>query len=277
MGTDSDHKTSAARANAVDTDIERDSYFLKKLAEHRAAATNDPKLKDALNARAHQGDKVLENPNFATQRGLDVELRRLHPSRTRRCSDDLEANCALAGITMEHIGTTIGTVLHGPDLSRRQSQQVIDTIRQVLLERKVVFFREQQLTREQHLEFGARFGTLEIHPFAPPLLDHPKILEINHNSNSPGTENVWHSDVTWRAEPSLGSILYCTHAPEFGGGDTLFSDSHAQYEGLPKKLRAQANGMNAVHDFVGFRKRAQKSGVPKEVMTVGIEHAMSKI
>jgi hypothetical protein len=218
-----DDKTVAARAHAVGTDVERDSRFLQILVEQRRLALQDPKFQEHMQARANIGEKVLDLPLFAVQRGLDIELRRLHPSRTKRCSDDLEAKCAAAGIEMEHIGMTIGTVLHGCDLSKDQPQHVIEAVRQALLERKVVFFREQTLTREQHLAFGARFGPLEVHPFAPALPGYPKILAVGHDHRSPGTENAWHSDVTWRLEPSLGSILYCKKAPKFGGGDTLFS------------------------------------------------------
>ena len=174
-------ETQAARAGAVDTDVERDNYFLEELIKHREKARQDPKTQKRMAMRAALGDRILDLPLFSKQRGLDIELKRLHPSRTKRCSDDLDAKAAEAGITFEHIGITIGTIIHGPDLSKEQPQHVIDTIKQALLERKVVFFRDQKLTREQHLAFGARFGPLEVHPFAPGLAGYPEILPIKHD------------------------------------------------------------------------------------------------
>ena len=104
----------------------------------------------------------------------------------------------------------------------------------------MLFFREQAITSEQHLDFGRCFGDLEIHPVTPKDQEHREILLIQHDEGNRGSQNTWHSDVTWRPEPSLGSILRARVVPDVGG-DTLFADMHAAYEGLPDKIKRRAS------------------------------------
>jgi len=125
---------------------------------------------------------------------------------------------------------------------------VIAEIRRALLEFKVVFFRDQHIDRAQHVAFARRFGELEIHPATRPDAEHREILRIEHGPNSRGTENNWHSDVTWREKPSLGSILRAVELPEVGG-DTLFADMYAAYDGLSPEMKRFVCGLTAVHDI----------------------------
>lgn len=154
---------------------------------------------------------------------------------------------------------TIGAEISGVDLAQPLSDDAIAVVRRALLDWKVVFFRDQDITTEQHLDFGRRFGELEVHPFAPEKPGYPEVLAITHSETVPGTENIWHSDVTWRLAPSLGSILHALEVPDIGG-DTLFSDMYAAYDGLPERIKLQAEGRVARHDFLGFRKGLRKRG-----------------
>jgi taurine dioxygenase len=142
----------------------------------------------------------------------------------------------------------IGAEIHGVDLRLPQGDDVIAAIRAALLAHKVVFFRDQDLTPEQHIAFARRFGPLEIHPATPKDQPHPEVLHIAHGPESRGRENNWHSDVTWRAEPSLGSILRCVECPP-SGGDTLFSSMSAAYEGLSPAMKDWVCSLTAVHDI----------------------------
>jgi taurine dioxygenase len=92
------------------------------------------------------------------------------------------------------------------------------------------------------------FGELEIHPFTSNHKDHPEIVVIRHDENSKHGENEWHSDVTWREKPSLGSILRGFEIPDVGG-DTLFADMYAAYEGLSAHVREKINGAYTIHSF----------------------------
>ena len=165
--------------------------------------------------------------------------------------------------SINRLSPSIGAELLDIDLKKPLDQSLKDEIYQALLVYKVIFFRDQDLTIEEHLAFAKNFGELEVHPFANNDEQYPEVLKITHNEKSKGKENTWHSDVTWRLEPSLGSVLRMKEAPKFGG-DTLFSDMYAAYEDLSDEIREKLDGAIAIHDFVGFRKRMEKIGVSKE-------------
>lgn len=161
------------------------------------------------------------------------------------------------------LSPSIGAELHGIDLTREQSDAAIADVRQALLDYKVVFFRDQHITRRQHIDFARRFGELEIHPATPKDQEDPEVLRLVHGPDNKGTENFWHSDVTWRAEPSLGSILRAIEVPEVGG-DTLFADMYAGFEALEPEFAKFVSGLTAVHDIARvFAKRLGKT--PEEL------------
>src|ERR1700733_3402595 len=112
-----------------------------------------------------------------------------------------------AGLALSPLSPAIGAEIQGLDLAQAQAPETLAALRAALLEWKVLFFRDQEITTEQHLAFAREFGTLEVHPFAPHKPGYPEVLAITHDRESRGRENTWHSDVTWRAEPSLGSVL----------------------------------------------------------------------
>jgi len=175
-------------------------------------------------------------------------------------------------LTITPKSPTIGADISGVHLGDDLSDDTIAAIRQALLDYKVVFFRDQDITTEQHLEFGRRFGELEIHPFAVNKPDHPEVLAITHDEDHPGQENGWHSDVTWRLEPSLGSILRCVESPPVGG-DTLFADMYAAYDGLPQRIKQRVEGRVARHDFPNFRISMRKRGVSEaEIEELGKQY-----
>lgn len=174
----------------------------------------------------------------------------------------------LDGLTVTPLTPTIGAEIGGLDLRLPLEAGQVAAIRQALLDWKVLFFRDQDITTDQHLDFARNFGDLEIHPFAPQKPGYPEVLAITHNRESRGKENVWHSDVTWREKPSLGSILKAFEIPPVGG-DTLFADMYAAYEGLSDAVKAQIDGAYAVHDIAHFRKQLANSGkTPEEIEAI---------
>ena len=151
---------------------------------------------------------------------------------------------------------TIGAEIGGIELSKKVGEAARAELNRALLEYKVLFFREQNISVEQHIAFARLFGPLEVHPFAPHLEGHPEVLVIEHDETRPGRENTWHSDVTWRLRPSLGSVLRAFKVPEVGG-DTLFADMYAAYEGLSEPLRRFVDTLRAEHRY-----GANWSGLP---------------
>jgi taurine dioxygenase len=146
------------------------------------------------------------------------------------------------------VGATLGAEISGIDLRRSLDDATFTELHQALLAFKVLFFRDQDLSPEQHADFGRRFGELEIHPFLRAPEGRPEVVLLAKNEQIGGYENGWHSDVTWRMAPSLGSILRCRECPPVGG-DTLFADMAAAYQGLPEEVKQHIDGMSAVHDF----------------------------
>ena len=164
-----------------------------------------------------------------------------------------------AGLAIEPLTPTIGAVISGIDLAAELDDATIAAIRAALLAHKVVFFRDQAISRQQHIAFARRFGALEIHPATPKDQPDREVLRIVHGPDSRGRENEWHSDVTWRPEPSLGSILRAIEVPATGG-DTLFADMAAAFRGLSPALQDWCRGLVAVHDIARvFAKRLGKS------------------
>lgn len=169
-----------------------------------------------------------------------------------------DANTEFTRFEPRLLSPAIGAELIGADLAQFDDT-LVEEVRAALLKYQVVFFRDQHdLTREQHIAFARAFGDLEIHPATPKDQPDPEVLRIAHGPNSRGQENNWHSDVTWRAEPSLGSILRAIELPELGG-DTLFSNMIRAYEDLDPDLKERLCEMTAVHDIARvFSRRLKK-------------------
>jgi hypothetical protein len=134
--------------------------------------------------------------------GIAQEYERM---ANRPVSQKLQSRADNFGFEFEHLGITLGTVIHNVDLNNELSDDVIDFIRATLLERKAILFRDQNLSEETQVLFGRRFGDLDAFPFGA-AGGNPYILEISHDEKRPGAENGWHTDVTWIEQPSLGSI-----------------------------------------------------------------------
>ncbi len=154
---------------------------------------------------------------------------------------------------------SIGATIRGVDLTDHLSDETIAAIRQVWLDRKVVFFPGQQLDPTSHLAFATRFGEpTEGHPVIPGIEGHPEVFEIDYTAarqvyaaygdvsfRSRGVH--WHTDVTFVHRPPLGSILRAVVVPE-AGGDTLFSDQQAAFDALSPALQDFLSNLTALHD-----------------------------
>lgn len=142
---------------------------------------------------------------------------------------------------------TLGAEVAGVDMAN-PDDAMIDELRKAWLDHKVLVIRDQHITTEEHIEFGRRFGELEIHPFATNDRDHPEIVRIKSNDKFQYAASNWHSDVTWREEPSMGSILRGVVIPPVGG-DTSFADTAAAYDRLSDEVKERVDDLYAIHDF----------------------------
>lgn len=160
----------------------------------------------------------------------------------------------------------IGAEIVGVDLRQPLSPDTVEQINQALLRWKVLFFRNQDITDEQQLTFGQYFGTLTpAHPVAQGLDEHPEIWEraaadykTRHrpdlsvpSARPPRDYRGWHIDITFVANPAKASILRGITIPPYGG-DTLWSNLAAAYDGLSPKIQAFIDGLQAVHRSGGY-------------------------
>jgi taurine dioxygenase len=148
----------------------------------------------------------------------------------------------------EQIGATVGAQISGVDLTEPLSEAVLGELRAALHDYKVIFFRDQPLTAQTHVDLARRFGRLEVHPLLPSNGADAALARFQKDATVSGYENVWHHDVTWRAEPSIAAILHAIDVPPIGG-DTLFADMYAAYDSLDQQLKAEIEHLDAVHDF----------------------------
>ena len=150
-------------------------------------------------------------------------------------------------ITVDKLTPIIGAEIGGVDLAAPSNRQ-LDEIHRALAENQVIFFRDQELTPEQHLDFGRHFGPLHLHPAAPHAPGHPELMIIHADKDSPRANGEnWHSDVSCDELPPLGSILYIKTCPP-RGGDTLFASMYAAYEALSERMQSYLEGLTALHD-----------------------------
>ena len=146
-------------------------------------------------------------------------------------------------------GVTIGAQVDGIDLAADLDDATIAELRAALVAHKVLVFRNQELDAAGQSRFASRFGDLEHHPFLGGTEETPYLVRLAKDEAVGGYENIWHSDVTWRERPAMGAVLRAIEVPAVGG-DTLWADMAAAYQGLDARLRERLEGKVAVHDFV---------------------------
>lgn len=154
---------------------------------------------------------------------------------------------------LKPIQPTIGAEISGIDLSKPLSGNVFADLELALVNHKVVYARNQTMTDAEQVVLGEMFGELEVHPFRPEG-QFPQIMRLdNHKDNPVLSTDIWHSDTTFRECPTKYSILRAIQVPPVGG-DTLWADMTAAYEGLTDSTRSMIDDLVAIHDFKNFRK-----------------------
>jgi taurine dioxygenase len=141
----------------------------------------------------------------------------------------------------------VGAEILGVDLSRPLTPEETGELREALNEHGVIFFRDQELTPEQHIAFAERFAPINVNRFFRSAPGHPQIAEVRKEPDQ--TTNIgggWHTDHSYDEAPALGSILLAREVPDHGG-DTMFASMHHAYEALSDGLKRTLEGLRAVH------------------------------
>lgn len=154
----------------------------------------------------------------------------------------------MSQIRVQRLTRAIGAEISGVDLRQPLAPDVQKQIYDAWLEYQVVFFRDQELTLDQHKTFGRALGELHIHPNLPGYRDHPEVLLIHADENSKGVAgHGWHTDVSCDPTPPKGSILRLEQVPE-DGGDTLFASMYAAYDALSDRWQRFLSELTARHE-----------------------------
>ena len=152
---------------------------------------------------------------------------------------------------VELLTCAIGAELLGVNLANAaRDDGLFAEIKAALLKHKVLFLRDQDITRADHVAFARRFGELEDHPVLGSDPDHPGLVRIYKSPDQPNDryENSWHSDATWREVTPLGCVLRCVECPPVGG-DTMWANMVLAYEKLPETIKQQIEGLRARHSI----------------------------
>ncbi|MFT7461023.1 MAG: taurine dioxygenase, partial [Planctomycetota bacterium] len=155
------------------------------------------------------------------------------------------------------LSDTVGSEVHGVDLSEPLDDDTFAAIRTAFHDRGVLLFRDQHLSEEQQIAFSRRFGELEIHIAKQYLLeDYPEIVVLSNKMDKGkplGIEDAgryWHSDLSYLGKPSLGSLLYAHEVPPpEAGGNTPYAGMYAAYDTLEDTLKKRLTGLNAIHSY----------------------------
>ncbi len=153
---------------------------------------------------------------------------------------------------------TCGVEVFGLDISKPLDTATVASIRGLLADRGVVFFRDQELTPAEQKSFGEQFGPLVSNPVYDHVPGYPEIMPVvkeAHDRYNIG--DTWHSDMSYMEEPPLGSILYAREVPPFGG-DTSWTNMRIAYDALPDTMKQMLSGRRALHSDRFLTERLQE-------------------
>ena len=163
-------------------------------------------------------------------------------------------------ITVQHLSGSLGAEISGIDLTQPLDNSIYAHIRQLLVEHEVIFFRDQDISLSQHKALAESFGPLQTHPAYGTIEGFPEITILESTPEKPTMIECWHSDMTFKKHPPMGTILRSRIIPP-KGGDTLWSSMTAAYDGLSSGMQNFLSSLTAVHDFAfGFKESLAEAG-----------------
>lgn len=155
----------------------------------------------------------------------------------------------LAGAEVTNLTPSIGCEIKGLDLAEPLTGEQLEALRALFVDRSVLVFRDQVLSREQHKAFARHFGELHTHPSRANTRGDQHIFKVQADADSIlNNGGLWHSDLSCEERPPLGSALLLHELPAGGGGDTLFTNMCDLYSELSAPLQQLLKGLTAWHD-----------------------------
>ena len=172
----------------------------------------------------------------------------------------------LKTLNVNRLGQHLGAEIRGIDLSRPLDDDTFAQVAKAFFDNEVIVFRNQKITPEQQIAFTRRFGVLEQHVRKEHRLEgYPEILIVsnvlNEQGKAIGVEDAgrfWHSDLSYKREPSLLSALYALEVPVKDGivlGHTDFASTTAAYDALPEDMKQRLQGLKNVHSYRYYREK----------------------
>ena len=154
----------------------------------------------------------------------------------------------------------LGAFVQGLDLTKKISDLEFELLLKALAENEVLFFRDQHINHMDHKRVASLFGDLQTHPAYPTVEGFPEITILENDKENPSKIEEWHSDMTFKKNPPLGSILIGKIIPEIGG-DTLFSSLSKAYDDLSDQWKNKLTHLDAIHSFeFGFKESLEEKG-----------------
>ena len=174
-------------------------------------------------------------------------------------------------IRLEPATGTIGAeVVTGASIGPLDAETVAH-LHQACVDWKVLFFRDQHVSAEEHIAFGRQFGELEIHPFLPDD-GHPEIVVLDSEGDGPSRAERWHTDVSLSETPPTGSILRGRIIPPVGG-DRLWADMEQAYEQLDDDTKERIEHLTATHTLrTNFGRRLPPDELEQKLIDYPDQH-----
>ena len=174
-------------------------------------------------------------------------------------------------LSLRPLSYGLGAEVRNIDVSKPIGETAFGEIYRAFLQHGILLFRNQDITREQHIEFSRHFGELDRHDSLPRDRhpDYPELLMVTNEPKPDGqpsdtkyTGRQWHSDMSFTTTPSLGSLLRSIAVPEVGG-DTLFANMTMAYDALSDGMKKLIADLHGIH-LSGTRKIANnETGVTR--------------
>ncbi len=159
-------------------------------------------------------------------------------------------------VSIKPIAGALGAEISGVDLSRSMNEDLLSEIKSALWEYKVLFFRDQDLTPEQHITFGRQIGPPQSDLFVKSHDKYPELIELLKEADDTGYNfgGSWHSDTSYLEAPSMGVALYARELPPYGG-DTTWTNMEMVYQNLSPAMQNMLNGLQAEHVAHGLKQQ----------------------